>query len=66
MTVAPHASPGRRAVTTAAVSVLLLVLGLWALGEYGIGPALFLLALAAVGLVDLVQVVRREQRRRRR
>ena len=66
MTVAPHASPRRRIVVTAAVSVLLLVLGVLALLEYGVGAALFLFALAAVGLVDLVQVVRRAQRRRGR
>ena len=64
MTVAPHASPRRRIVVTAALSALLLVLGVLALLEYGAGAALFLFALAAVGVVDLVQVVRREQRRR--
>lgn len=66
MTAAPYASPTRRIVVTAAVSTLLLVLGVLALVEYGAGAALFLFALGAVGLVDLVQVVRREQRRRRR
>jgi hypothetical protein len=66
MTAAPHASPGRRIVVTAALSALLLVLGVLALREYGAGAALFLFALGAVGLVDLVQVVRREQRRRSR
>jgi hypothetical protein len=66
MTAAPHASPTRRIVVTAAVSALLLVLGVLALLEYGVGAALFLFVLAAVGLVDLVQVARREARRRRR
>ena len=66
MTAAPHASPTRRIVVTAAFSAAFLVLGVLALLEYGVGPALFLFALAAVGVVDLVQVVRREGRRRRR
>ena len=66
MTVSPYASRTRRIVVTALVSGLLLVLGVLALLDYGVGAALFLFALAAVGLVDLVQVVRREQRRRRR
>jgi hypothetical protein len=66
MTVAPYASRTRRIVVTAVVSGLLLVLGVLALVEYGVGAALFLFALAAVGLVDLVQVVRRQQRRRAR
>lgn len=65
MTATPYASPTRRIVVTAALSALLLVLGVLALLEYGAGAALFLFALAGVGLVDLVQVVRRQQRRRR-
>ena len=59
MTVSPYASRTRRLVVTAVVSGLLLVLGVLALLEYGVGAALFLFALAAVGLVDLVQVFRR-------
>ena len=66
MTAAPYASPTRRIVMTGALSGLLLVLGVLALLEYGVGAALFLFALAGVGLVDLVQVVRRDARRRRR
>lgn len=65
MTVAPFASPTRRIVVTTLLTGLLLVLGALALLEYGVGAALFLFALAAVGLVDLAQVVRREARRRR-
>ena len=64
MTVAPYASRTRRIVVTALLSVLLLVLGVLALVEYGVGAALFLFALAAIGVVDLVQVLRREKRRR--
>ncbi len=66
MTAAPYASPTRRIVVTAAMSALFLVLGVLALREYGAGPALFLFALALVGVVDLVQVVRRDARRRGR
>lgn len=65
MTAAPHTSPTRRIVVTAALSALLLVLGVLALQEYGAGAAFFLFALAAVGLVDLAQVLRRDRRRRR-
>lgn len=64
MTAAPYASPMRRIVVTAVVSGLLLVLGVLALLEFGVGAALFLFALAAVGVVDLVQVSRRAARRR--
>ena len=64
MTTAPYASPTRRIVVTAVLSALLLVLGVLALVEYGVGAALFLFALAGIGLVDLVQVLRREKRRR--
>ena len=64
MTAAPYASPRRRIVVTALMTALLWLLGMLALAEYGAGPALFLFALASVGAVDLVQVVRRDGRRR--
>ena len=64
MTAAPYASPTRRIAVTGLLTGLLLVLGVLALVEYGAGAALFLFALAAIGLVDLVQVLRRERRRR--
>ena len=66
MTAAPYASPTRRIVITGAVSALLWVLGLLALKEYGLGPAIFLLVLAAIAAIDCAQVVRRARRRRRR
>lgn len=66
MTAAPYASPTRRIVVTAVVSGLLLALGVLALVEFGVGAALFLFALAAVGVVDVVQVSRRAARRRSR
>jgi hypothetical protein len=65
MTAAPYASPKRRVATTAFVCALLLGLGLMALEEFGLGPALFLFALVGVGVIDVVQVLRRDARRRR-
>ena len=64
MTAAPYASPARRILVTALFCSAFLVMGVLALVEYGVGPALFLFALVAVGVVDLVQVVRRDRRRR--
>ena len=66
MTAAPYASPTRHLVVTGLVSALLVLLGVLALVEYGAGPSLFLFALAAVGAVDMAQVLRRDARRRRR
>ena len=65
MTVAPHRSPARRLVLTGLCAALLLALGVVALRAYGIGASLFLFALAAVAVVDAVQVQRRHVRRRR-
>ncbi len=59
MTLAPSSSRSRRLAVTGLMTALLLQLGVLALAEYGLGPALFLFALAAVGAVDLVQVARR-------
>jgi hypothetical protein len=53
MTAAPYASPKRRIAVTAVVSVLLLGAGRPGADEFGIGAALLLFALAAVGLIDL-------------
>jgi hypothetical protein len=64
MTVAPNASPTQRMVVSALLSGLLLVLGVLALVEYGAGAALFLFALAAVGVVDLALLVQRRARPR--
>lgn len=65
MTAAPYASPTRRIAVTGLLTGLLLVVGVLALIEYGVGAAVFLFALAAVGAVDLVQVLRRDKRRSR-
>jgi hypothetical protein len=64
MTVAPNASPTQRIAVTALLSGLLLVLGVLALVEYGAGAALFLFALAVVGVVDLALLVRGRARPR--
>ena len=53
MTVAPYSTSTTRLAAVAACTLLCLALGLVALRAYGVGPSLFLLALAAVGLVDL-------------
>ena len=53
MTLAPNAPRRRRLAVSAGVTLLLLVLGVLALIAFGVGPSLFLFALAGVGLVDL-------------
>ena len=52
MTLAQHRSPALRLALSSGCTILLLVLGVLALSAYGVGPSLFLFALAAVGLVD--------------
>ena len=59
MTLAQHRSPTLRLALSAGCTVLLLVLGVLALSAYGVGPSLFLFALAAVGLVDVIAISRR-------
>ena len=66
MTAGPYASPRRRIVATVVVTALLWLMGSFALEEYGAGPALFLFALATIGVIDLYQVLQREKRRRER
>ncbi len=65
VTVAPHASPTRRLVLTALCAVGFLVFGVLVLQSFGVGPSIFLFALAAVCVVDAVQVQRRVARRGR-
>ena len=65
VTVAPQASPIRRLVLTALCAVGLLVFGVLVLRSFGVGPSIFLFALAAVCVVDAVQVQRRVGRRGR-
>ena len=65
VTVAPQASPTRRLVLTALCAVGLLVFGVLVLRSFGVGPSIFLFALAAVCVVDAVQVQRRVGRRGR-
>jgi uncharacterized membrane protein len=47
-------------------TVLSLVLGVLVLRAFGIGPSIFLFALAAVGVVDLVVIQRRRHARKER
>jgi Flp pilus assembly protein TadB len=66
MTVAPNASPTRRLVLTALCAVAFLVFGVLVMQSFGVGPAIFLFVLAAVCVVDAVQVQRRAARKRAR
>lgn len=59
MTLAPHRSLPVRLGAVALAVALCLALGVLTMQSAGIGPALFLFALAAVGLVDLVLTLRR-------
>lgn len=59
MTLAPHRPLGLRLAAVAAAVVLCLLLGVMTVLSAGVGPALFLFALAAVGLVDMVLTLRR-------
>ena len=61
MTVAPYSSSTTRLAAVLACTLLSLVLGVVALRAYGVGPSLFLFALAAVGLVDLALLQRRRR-----
>ena len=63
MTLAPTRPPAVRLAVTLGCAVLFLVLGVLAADRYGIGPSLFLFALAAVCLVDVVLVQRRRATR---
>ena len=54
MTAAPYSPPTTRLAVVLGCTLLCLVLGVLALRAYGVGPSLFLFALAAVGLADLV------------
>ena len=59
MTVAPHRSPQVRFALVLGFVLLDLVLAVVVLRTFGAGPAFFLFALAAVGVVDLVLIGRR-------
>ena len=61
MTAAPYSPPIARLAAVLGCTLLCLVLGVLALRAYGVGPSLFLFALAGVGLVDLVVLQRRRR-----
>ena len=61
MTVAPYSPSTTRLAAVLACTLLSLALGVVALRAYGVGASLFLFALSAVGVVDLVLLQRRRR-----
>ena len=64
MTAAPNSPLNLRLALASFGTVTCLVFGVLTLRAFGVGPSLFLFALAAVGLVDLVVILRRRTARR--
>ena len=65
MTVAPHSPLNLRLLLAGFGTLICLVFGVLTLRAFGVGPSLFLFALAAVGVVDLVVLQRRRAQRGR-
>jgi len=65
VTIAPQASPTRRLVLTVLCAAAFLVVGVLVLQSIGVGASILLFALAAICLVDAVQLQRRAARRGR-
>ena len=65
MTAAPHSPLNLRLALAAFGTVISLVFGVLTWRAFGVGPSLFLFALAAVGIVDLVVIQRRRKARSR-
>ena len=65
MTAAPHSPLNLRLALALFGTVTCLVFGVLTLRAFGVGPSLFLFALAAVGVVDLVVIQRRRAARDR-
>jgi hypothetical protein len=65
MTAAPYSSLNLRLLLALGGTVLCLLLGVLTLRAFGVGASLFLFALAAVGIVDLVVIQRRRSARSR-
>ena len=63
MTAAPYSSSNLRLALALLGTATCLVFGVLTLRAFGVGPSLFLFALAAVGLVDLLVTARRRGRR---
>ena len=63
MTLAPHRSPQARFRIVLAFTVLDLVVAVLVLREFGVGPSVFLFALAAIGVVNLLVISRSREER---
>lgn len=65
MTGAPHSPLNLRLALALFGTAVCLLFGVLTLRAFGVGPSLFLFALAAVGVVDLVVIQRRRASRAR-
>ena len=65
MTAAPHSPLNLRLALALFGTVVSLLFGVLTLRAFGVGPSLFLFALAVVGIVDLVVIQRRRAERSR-
>lgn len=65
MTAAPHSPLNLRLALAAFGTIVCLAFGILVWRAFGVGPSIFLFALAAVGAVDLVVVQRRRAGRTR-
>ncbi len=65
MTAAPNSPTHIRIALAGLATATCLLFGLLTLRAFGLGPALFLFALALVGVVDLVVTLRRDAGRER-
>lgn len=65
MTAAPHSPLNLRLALAGFGTLVCLVFGVLVWRAFGIGPSVFLFALAAVGIVDLVVIQRRRAQRAR-
>lgn len=63
MTLAPNSPLNLRLALAGFGTVVCLVLGVLTLRAFGVGPSIFLFALAAVGVVDLVVIQKRRRQR---
>ena len=65
MTAAPYSPFNLRLALAALGTLVCLVFGVLAWRVFGVGPSVFLFALAAVGIVDLFVIQRRRTQRAR-
>ena len=65
MTAAPNSPLNLRLALALGGTLVCLVIGVLTLRAFGVGPSVFLFALAAVGLVDVVVIQRRRAARSR-